>query len=211
MIKTLSYFCAEFERAFVDAEQNEPLFEKRVVHIPAKPKEMDENTDIEAYYKKDIIEYLKKKIDDVMIEGSGFTLSKIEHLRVQILKYEPLRGSGGEVKLPSGLKNKKKSILNLKNTDKECFKWCILAALHHDKVYKRKRNDANSYREWNDELKFNGIEFPVQIHQIEKFMDQNKNIAVNVYFYDDAQKRICPLFLALKSNIHSFVVAHQSM
>lgn len=40
MIKSLSYFCVEFERAFVDEKQRDPLFEKRTVHITVKSKEM---------------------------------------------------------------------------------------------------------------------------------------------------------------------------
>lgn len=48
-------------------------------------------------------------------------------------------------------------------------------------------------------MNFNGIEFPVRINQIKKFMQQNKNIAVNVYFFDSKEKRICPLFLALET------------
>lgn len=69
-------------------------------------------------------------------------------------------------------------------------------------VQKKNRNrvlDAASYKEWTNELNFDGIEFPVGIKQIEKFMRQNEKIAVNVYFYDFKEKRICPLFLALKS------------
>lgn len=84
-------------------------------------------------YLSDIVSYVNKKVDDVMVEGSGFTLSRIIRLTVQIFKHEPLRGSGF-ISLPKSLKNKK-SILNLKNTYNECFKWSILAALHHDKVY----------------------------------------------------------------------------
>lgn len=201
MIKTLSYFCAEFERGFVDENQLDPVFEKRTIHIPVKTKEMDFYTDIEAFFKNDIIEYAKKQIDEVMVEGSGFTLSKIEHLRVQILKHDPLRGSGGEMKLPESLQNKR-SILNLINTHNECFKWSILSALHYNEVYKRGRKKvrfADSYKEWAHELNFDGIDFPVRINQIEKFMSQNEKIAVNVYFYDEKKKRICPLFLAMKT------------
>lgn len=69
-------------------------------------------------------------------------MSKIEQLRVQILKYEPLRGSGGEMELPKHLKNKR-VIVNLKNTNNECFKWSILAALHYDEVYKKKQKQSS--------------------------------------------------------------------
>lgn len=199
MIKTLSYFYAEFERAFVVDEKNDPLYEKRTIHIPMKSKEIDSFTNIEAYFQNNIIEYVKKQIEEVMVEGSGFALSKIEHLRVQILKHDPLRGLGGEIKLPKSLLNKR-SIVSLINTHNECFKWSILAALHFNEVKRgRNKKDAASYKEWAHELNFNGIDFPVRINQIEKFMSQNEKIAVNVYFFDEKKKRICPLFLPMNT------------
>lgn len=88
-----------------------------------------------------------------------------------------MRGSGF-IDLLQILKNKK-SIINLKNTDDEHFKWSILAALYHDEVRaknKNKENDAVSYQRRADDLNFNGIDFPVRLYQIEKFMQQNENI-----------------------------------
>lgn len=73
-----------------------------------------------------------------MVEGSGFTLGEIKQIRVQIFKNEPLAGSG-HIKLPKAIQNKR-SIVNLKNTYDECFKWTILSALHHDEVYAINRN-----------------------------------------------------------------------
>lgn len=130
LVKTISYFKVEFERAFVNEGEKDSLLEKRTIHLPTKMKEIDSTVDIEEYFKSEIIEYLKKKIDEVMLEGSGFTLNKIEHLTVQLFKYEPLRGAGSSnkpeasIKLPQALKNKK-SIVNLINTGNECFKWLL--------------------------------------------------------------------------------------
>lgn len=144
---------------------------------------------LNEHFQSEIINKVVKKVDEVMVEGSGFTLSKIDLLRVQIFKYEPLRGSGF-IELPKILKNKK-SIVNLKNTGDECFKWSILAALHYNEVYAENRNkvkNATSYIRWTNELNFNGIEFPVQLDQIDKFMQQNEGIAVNVYYFVSEKK-----------------------
>lgn len=200
MIKTIAYFSADFERAFKIDEQSEPLFEKRLIYIPTKMKEIDLTTNISEYFQNDIINYLKKKVDEAMVEGSGFTLGKINKLTIQIFKYEPLRGSGF-VELPKKLKQKG-AIINLKNTKEECFKWSILAALHHTEVCKKsknKGNDALSYRMWSNELNFDGIEFPVQLNQIEKFMQLNERIAVNVYYFNTEKNHVYPLYLAQKS------------
>lgn len=109
MIKTLSYFSAEFERAFVKDEHSDPLFEKRLVHIPTKVKEIDSSTNVSDHFQSDIVSYVKRKVDEVMVEGSGFTLSRIDRLRAHIFKYEPLHGSGF-IEPPKILKNKKKHI-----------------------------------------------------------------------------------------------------
>lgn len=41
MVKTICYFNAEFERAFVTDEHSDPLFEKRLIYIPTKANEID--------------------------------------------------------------------------------------------------------------------------------------------------------------------------
>lgn len=61
---------------------------------------------------------------------------------------------------------------------------------------KNKASDAISYRRWANDLNFDGIDFPVRLNQIEKFMQQNEHLAVNVYYYDFEKKCICPRFLA---------------
>lgn len=40
--------------------------------------------------------------------------------------------------------------------------------------------------------------FPVQLNQIEKFMNQNAPIAVNVYYFDSETECVKPIFLASK-------------
>lgn len=185
LIKTVCYFNAEFARSFHVDDENDVLSEKRDIHIPTKNCDINSATNLHKHYLNDIINPIVRKVDEVLIEGSGFTLNRIEHLRVQIFKYEPLCGSG-DIKLPKKLRNKR-AVVNLKNTYDECFKWAILSALHHDEVYRKNRNkvnDAASYLYWKNELNFDGINFPVHLNQINKFMQQNEHIAVNVYYFD---------------------------
>lgn len=196
LIKTVLYLSADLERSFHIEGENDTITEKREIHIPTKNLEMNTTTDAHALYQKEVINHIVQKIDEVMVEGSGFTLSKINHIRVQIFKYEPLRGAG-YIELPKLLKSKR-GIVNLKNTYDECFKWAILSALHYNEVYTKNRTDALSYSIWRNELNFDGIEFPVRLNQIEKFMRQNEHLAVNVYYFDEEKKCIFPRFLASK-------------
>ena len=61
-------------------------------------------------------------------EGSGWRLYSIKGLDVSIVKFNPLDGSGHS-KLPF-LVAKKKAVINMKNSDDQCFKWAVTRALN---------------------------------------------------------------------------------
>jgi hypothetical protein len=90
-----------------------------------------------------------------------------------------VRGSS-YVPLPSKLKTKK-AIINVKNNDEKCFMWSILAGIH---PVSRVAERLYHYQQFQDELDFSGIEFPVTIDKIGKFERQN-NISVNVFGFED--------------------------
>lgn len=75
------------------------------------------------------------------------------------VEYKPLR-SNGWVDLPPGLKNKK-AIINMKNDDNECFKWCITRVLNP--VKKNSERVTSLLREQSEALNWGGIEFPVKV------------------------------------------------
>lgn len=75
-------------------DSGDPVVEKRNVFIPTIVKEIDINTNLRQHFRRDIIAHVLNRVQDVMVEGSGFALSKIIKLGVQIFKNEPLRGSG---------------------------------------------------------------------------------------------------------------------
>jgi hypothetical protein len=86
-----------------------------------------------------------------------------------------LRGST-YLKLPRDI-IKKKAVLNIENEDNECFKWSILAAIHRVTDHAHREEQ---YHEFDGELDFTGISFPVKLSDIPKFEMLN-NISVNVY------------------------------
>lgn len=119
-------------------------------------------------------------------KGSSQVIDTIEKLHVQIVKYVPLRGST-YVKLPKYIQLKH-AVVNPKNTDNQCFKWCLLAALHPKPHPER----VKQYVKYQDELDFSDIPFPVDFKGIKTFEQQN-NISVNVYGYE---KDITVLYLS---------------
>ena len=101
--------------------------------------------------------------------------------------YQPLRGNS-YIPLPDKLKNKK-AIINPRNKDNECFKWCITRALNPverdaERITKILRRQSENFN-WSD------IDFPVSLSEIGKFERRNEGIHVNVFGYEKSE--ICPL------------------
>ena len=74
--------------------------------------------DLDAAY-----ETLKHRWSIYSGEGSGWIIDKIEDIWINISNYDPLAGSS-YIPLPSKLNNPKKGLINIKNRDTECLKWC---------------------------------------------------------------------------------------
>ena len=62
-------------------------------------------------------------------EGLGWTIDKIDSNYVNIFVYQPLNGSS-YIDLPDNLKNSKKGLINIKNKNNECFRWCHVRHLN---------------------------------------------------------------------------------
>ena len=55
--------------------------------------------------------------------GSGWVIQSVDSHFINLVKYEPLKGSS-YIQLPTELRNSAKGLINLKNDDNECFRWC---------------------------------------------------------------------------------------
>ena len=66
---------------------------------------------------------IKESMANYQQEGSNLRFVAVEKLDINTVVYKPLKGSS-YIPLPGNLANKK-AIINLKNTDDECFKWCV--------------------------------------------------------------------------------------
>ena len=117
-------------------------------------------------------------------EGSGWTVESVENHYLNVVKYEPMKGSS-YIKLPTELRNSAKGLINIKNSDNECFRWCHIRHLNpQDKDPQRiKKSDKQHV----DNLNYQGIEFPVTTKQYNKIEKQNE-ININVFGYEEKQK-----------------------
>ena len=147
-----------------------------------------EGTNEEEVYDEmvDEIEEELQKVGEA--EGSGWDFSKVIKLVLHTTKWEPIYGSS-YIPLDPYLANKK-ALINMKNQDEECFKWCVLRALYpKDKNAERVDNDLKSKQ---DNINMDGIRYPVNLKPIDHFEHLNPNTSISVLGYNK-EERVFPL------------------
>ena len=80
----------------------------------------------------------------------------------------------------------KKAVINPKNEDEQCFKWAVIAALHHKEINSHPERITNLT--YYDRYNWDGIKFPTPSNQWSKFERQNPEVALNVLFVDGESK-----------------------
>ncbi|XP_022807622.1 uncharacterized protein LOC111344644 [Stylophora pistillata] len=138
-----------------------------------------QETDREELYQKGV-DKMMESLAKFQREGSGWVIHSIAGLDLHTVKYTPLRGSS-YIKLSPYLANKK-AIINMKNEDDECFKWCVTRALNP--VKKDQECITKILRKQAEKLKWDGIEFPMGVKNITRFEILNPGITVNVFMYE---------------------------
>ena len=71
-------------------------------------------------------------IDKWVSEGSGWVIDRIDSHYINVTTYQPLNGSS-YIELPIELQNPSKGLINIKNKDDECFRWCHIRHLNPQK------------------------------------------------------------------------------
>ena len=123
------------------------------------------------------------KIAHWISEGSGWTIKSVDSHYLNIVKYKPLKGSS-YIKLSKELQNSAKGLINIKNEDNECFRWCHIR--HLDPQDKNPQRIKKADRQYVEKLDYSNIDFPVNVKQYNKIEKQN-SININVLGYEDKQ------------------------
>ena len=116
-------------------------------------------------------------------EGSGWTVESVDNHYLNIVQYQPMKGSS-YIKLPQELRHHRKGLINMKNEDNECFRWCHIR--HLNPQDKNPQRIKKSDKEYINKLDYSGIEFPVTNKQYNKIEKQNE-ININVFGYENKQ------------------------
>lgn len=143
--------------------------------INARNVELFRTSELRAWYEQRIVEPTLALLDEFQERDSGWALTRILNLTVNINKYKPL-SAGCHIRLSRDI-NSKKAVVNVKSRDNACFAWAVVAALypaaqHSDRV--------SSYPHYSTVLNFTGIPFPLAINNVKKFEVMN-NLSINVY------------------------------
>jgi hypothetical protein len=130
----------------------------------------------------DLYEMKDKVLDafaNYLNKGSSWRFKEVKSLTVHIDMNIPLRGSSYK-DLPKFVKDKK-AVINIKNADNECFRWCLL----------REVNPVNKNAERTSDLRFKiftlnwgNMIFPFKLQDIGEFEKLKPNYAVNVIGLD---------------------------
>ena len=173
-----------------------------IAHFSSKTHSMISEEDVKNEYpimKEKMLESLAK----YQRLGSGWRLQSVEMLEIFITKFKPLNGKSYKP-FPKVIV-KKKAVINMENKDNQCFKWAVTRALNpvdrdSERITKILKTQAEKYN-WND------IEFPTKLKDIHKF-ENNNNVTVNVFSYDDETKKVYTLRLSktdFKETINLFL------
>jgi hypothetical protein len=146
--------------------------------------------DVRPTVERLLAELRERHINAIQL-GSGFMLRAIVSADLCVAKHTPLDGSS-YIPLPDFLE-RKHCIINVKNKDRRCFGYALLAArlcVEHTKHPQR----SAQYDPYFEQYGLDNISYPMKIEDLEAF-EQETNIAVNVFtFFDDEGKGRKPLY-----------------
>ena len=116
-----------------------------------------------------MIEHMAQQIENPALRKKFF-FDRVLHMDIDFHRLNLPRGSS-YVPLPDWL-TKKKAIINPKNSDMECFKWAVMAAVKWEEI-DRDHQRVSKLKRYEGEFYWSGLEFPVSLRDINKF-ERNK-------------------------------------
>ena len=171
-----------FEKDTVDLKTGKRVSIYKTAFFNGKAKTIIKANDIEhelSISRQEILNVIDKWVS----EGSGWVIDRIDSHYINVTTYTPLHGSS-YIELPTELKNPKKGLINIKNKDDECFRWCHIRHLNPQEKNPQRINKVD--KEMINELNNDGIDFPVSQKHYNKVEKQN-NIRINVFGYEKGQ------------------------
>ena len=134
-----------------------------------------------------MIEHMAQQIENPALRNSKFVFDSILYMNIDFHRLNLTRGSS-YIPLPDWLV-KKKAIINPRNSDMECFKWAVIAAMKWEEIG-RDHQRISKLRRYENDFDCDGIGFPVSFRDIERFESRNE-ITINISAVEDKKVYIC--------------------
>ena len=117
-----------FEKETIDSKTGKRVSIYKTTFFSGRAKTITKANDIEPELSMSRQEILNT-IDKWVSEGSGWVIDRIDSHYINVTTYQPLHGSS-YIELPTNLRNPMKELINIKNEDDECFRWCHIRHLN---------------------------------------------------------------------------------
>lgn len=164
---------------------------------------IDVSVNLKDWYKNNVSSVILNRMGEFQERDSGWSLYEILYLKLNINHFSPINvGMSTYVDLPAFVKSTH-SVINIKNNDQYCFLWSIMAALFP--VYDESKNKCRvySYPDFEGFLKYENINFPIELKDIPKFELLN-GLGINIFTISN-NKEIVPLCLT-KSPFYKIII-----
>ena len=188
-IKVRMILVYEMERQIIEKSKGKSKinFDRDKAYFQSQTHINLEKTDVKVILSR-MLREIMVNLADYQRNGSGWYFKEVIRLEIHIVDYKPMKGSSF-IPLPEFIK-RKNAIINMENKDDKCFLWCVLSYLHPKQWHEERVADL---REYENDLNFKGIEFPIKVKDIQKFENQNPDLlGINVFSVNNNNK-IYPL------------------
>ena len=135
----------------------------------------------------EMIDHMQQQIENPALKDSKFVFDGVVHMDIDFHRLNLTRGSS-YIPLLDWLA-KKGAIINPKNSDMECFKWAVIAAMkckdigdHPKRISKLRRHD--------DDFDWDRMKFPESFRDIKRFESRNE-ITINILAFESKKIYIC--------------------
>ncbi|XP_071644513.1 uncharacterized protein [Temnothorax longispinosus] len=146
-----------------------------VKSIATRNEQLLPGSDLGEWYDRHVRDAILTRLDEFQERDSGWALSRILNLIVNVNKCNPMR-VGCWMKIPLGIRLKK-AVVNVLSENDACFARAVVAALY---PAKRNAERRGSYPDYATVLNLDGIDFPIDLKKIGKFERQN-DVSINVF------------------------------
>ena len=121
---------------------------------------------------------LENRIECYQGLGSGWTLKSLYAVDLTLWLLDPLRADSYH-ELSQWIRNTK-CVVNVQNSDNECFRHAVMACLYRPKANPSRVSSYKDFYDCPDTPDFSEVDYPVKLKDISKFEKKNM-ISVNVY------------------------------